>query len=104
MKTHTLLAVETIAAAVLLICCINPAHAGDADVCYQVSPPRIGGMPPVQAHRLTSQTVFDCPRAGKHTLPQLAQEGWSIVAVQPVAIAGGIDWMVVIERTSEPAK
>lgn len=86
--------------AVLWMSSCTPAHAGDADVCYAAQAPRVTPTrtPPVQASELTSKTVFDCPRAGKHTLPELAQEGWSIVTVAPVAAAGGMRWMVVIQK------
>jgi hypothetical protein len=81
----------------------GPAFAGQADVCY--SPAVTGG----QTDRLTSSTVLDCPTAGRHTLPQLAQAGWSIASVQPAVVDYSVDaatqtphsatsWMVVIQR------
>lgn len=71
--------------------------AADADVCYSAPNP---GM----AKPLTSSSTVSCPRAGNHTLPELAEAGWTLVAVQPV-INGLANptrpeaaWMVVIEK------
>jgi hypothetical protein len=81
----------------------GPTFAGQADICY--SPAITGG----QTDRLTSSTVLDCPTAGRHTLPQLAQAGWSIASVQPVVVDYSVDaatqtprsassWMVVLQK------
>ncbi|MHB1992726.1 hypothetical protein [Metallibacterium scheffleri] len=83
-----------------------PAQGGDADVCY--SPSKPDAINP-QANLLTDSTVLSCPRAGKHTLPQLAQAGWSIVSVEPVATSmsvtqGTSAWMVVIEKKKSGAR
>ena len=83
----------------------GPAFAGQADVCY--SPASAGN----QVDRLTSSTVLDCPTAGRHALPQLAQAGWSIVSVQAVVVDYSVDaatqtphsassWMVVVQKES----
>lgn len=100
MKIYSLLPAGTFAMAVLLATSANPAYASDADVCYQAAPshPLPGPMMPAQMSKLTSKTVFDCPRAGTHTLPELAQDGWTIVAVQPVAADGGMKWMAVVQK------
>ncbi|BFI94996.1 MAG: hypothetical protein RSP_05060 [Rhodanobacter sp.] len=73
------------------------ASGGDADVCYSTPSPD-------PANRLSSSTELVCPRAGTHTLPQLAQAGWGIVSVQSV-VASMADpahslnsWMVVIQK------
>lgn len=75
----------------------SAAHGGDADICYSRPSPD-------PANQLTSSTVLACPRAGSHTLPQLAQAGWEIVTVQAV-VASMADpahplnsWMVVIQK------
>ena len=71
------------------------ASGGDADVCYSTPSPD-------PANRLSSTTELMCPRAGTHTLPQLAQAGWTIVNVQVVVASMGNpstnSWMVVIEK------
>ena len=83
----------------------GPTFAGQADICY--SPAITGG----QTDRLTSSTVLDCPTAGRHALPQLAQAGWSIVSVQAVVVDYSVDaatqtphsassWMVVVQKES----
>jgi hypothetical protein len=83
----------------------GPAFAGQADVCY--SPSSASN----EVDRLTSSTVLDCPTAGHHTLPQLAQAGWSIASVQPVTVDYSVDaatqtprsassWMVVVQKES----
>jgi hypothetical protein len=82
----------------------KPVYAGDADVCYQASADALpqkshaATQPFSRSTVLTSKTLFDCPRAGKHTLPELAQDGWSIVAVQPVMTDQAMRWMVVIQK------
>ena len=104
MFTPAIPAVIILGMATLLISSVTSAYAGDADVCYQTSAdtmpqkPR-ASMPPFSRSNVpTSKTLFDCPRAGRHTLPDLAQEGWSIVAVQPVMTNQAMRWMVVIQR------
>lgn len=88
------------AAAVLLT---SPAFAGQADVCYSAP------VPSAQVDKLSNGTALDCPTAGRHTLPQLAEAGWSVVTVQPVVVSydyasdtGGpqsaSSWMVVLQR------
>jgi hypothetical protein len=71
--------------------------AADADVCHSPASPD-------PAYLLTSSTPLKCPRAGTHTLPELAQAGWTLVSVQSVT-AGMADpshpttaWLVVIEK------
>src|SRR4051812_4124601 len=91
--------------AIIGLAVAGPAAAGQADVCY--SPAAAG----TQIDRLTGSTVLDCPTAGRHTLPQLAQAGWTIVTVQSVTVAYSVDaatqaprsadsWMVVVQRES----
>lgn len=82
------------------------ARANDADVCYSPSFPfTAAGSAPADKN-LTDQTEFNCPRAGKKTLPQLAQAGWRIVSVtmievsSPESIPGKFAWVLVIERLS----
>lgn len=90
--------------AILVMSSLAPVYAGDADVCYQTSADALpqkprASMPPVsRSNAPTSKTLFDCPRAGRHTLPELAQEGWSIVTVQPVITDQTMRWMVVIQK------
>ncbi len=82
---------------ILLLTLPALATAADADVCYSK---------PSQdpANLLTSSTKLTCPRAGSHTLPQLAQAGWDIVTVQPVMSSMADlshptnSWMVVIQK------
>lgn len=79
------------------------ATAGQADVCY--SKP----VPSEKADKLTSATTLECPLAGRHTLAQLAEAGWAVASVQPVATDYGVDpatqaphsdvaWMLVIQK------
>ena len=90
--------------AILLMSSLAPVHAGDADICYQTSADALPqkphtSMPPFSRSNVpTSKTLFDCPRAGRHTLPELAQDGWSIVAVQPVMTDQAMRWMVMIQK------
>ena len=75
------------------------ASAADADVCYSTPVPVPG-----PANQLTSSTVLHCPRAGNHTLPQLAQAGWEIVTADPTEPSSAdpmhpmVTWMVVIQK------
>lgn len=81
----------------------GPAFAGQAEACYSAP------VPSAQADKFTNATVLDCPSAGRHTLPQLAEAGWSVVTVQPVVVSynyesgtGGpqsaSSWMVVLQK------
>ncbi|MBN8921879.1 MAG: hypothetical protein BGP10_14550 [Rhodanobacter sp. 68-29] len=79
---------------------IAMAASADADVCYSKPSPDLANL-------LTSSTIFTCPRAGSHTLPQLAQAGWHIVHVEQAAVslapsAPTNAWMVVIEKGTTP--
>lgn len=69
-----------LACASVLIAC--PALAGQADICYG---PEISNLLPSAP---TNSTLFNCPQAGQKTLPQLAQEGWSVVQMLPVTLSG----------------
>lgn len=88
-----------------LIFASSAASAGQADVCYSASAP--GDSP----NKLTASTALDCPSAGRHTLPQLAQAGWSVASVQSVVVDYSPDptthtprsataWMLVIQKGS----
>jgi hypothetical protein len=60
------------------------AFAGQADICYSASQPSLPlPAPPDNA------TVFNCPQAGSHTVPDLATLGWQIVQMSPVTVPGG---------------
>lgn len=104
MRKTTFAFMLPLAIAILLMSSFAPVYAGDADVCYQTSADALSqkphtSMPPFSRSNVpTSKTLFDCPRAGRHTLPELAQEGWSIVAVQPVMTDQAMRWMVVIQK------
>lgn len=79
------------------------AWAGQADVCYSTA------VPSDQVSKLLASTPLDCPVAGRHGLAQLAQAGWSVVAVQSVvteyapdpathAPGSATSWMVVVQK------
>ena len=79
------------------------ALAGQADVCYSVATPN--GL----VDKLTGATPLDCPVAGRHSLAQLAQAGWSVASAQPVTVDYSVDpanqaphssnsWMVIIQK------
>lgn len=85
----------------IALCWAGSAVAADADVCY-TAPMTVTGKP-----GLTSSTVFKCPRAGNHTLPELANNGWGIVDVSVHMFASGpitqmqnrqVVWMAVIQK------
>ena len=93
----------------LLTFVVAPALAGtgSADVCYA---PKVLATEP---DLLASSIVLACPIAGSHTLPELAEAGWSIVAVQPVIADSSVDpktaapvshsaWMIVIQKGVKP--
>lgn len=70
--------------AALALAAASFAHAGQADICYSPSTPSMPlPAPPDNA------TVFNCPQAGSHTLPQLAALGWQIVQMVPSTTPGG---------------
>lgn len=82
---------------------VGPAFAGQADVCYSAP------VPSAQVDKLSNGTALDCPTAGRHTLPQLAEAGWSVVTVQPVVVSYNFEagtgtpqsansWMVVVQK------
>lgn len=104
MHTPAIPTVIILGIATLLISSVTSAYAGDADVCYQTSADALlqkprAPMPPFsRSNAPTSKTLFECPRAGRHTLPELAQDGWSIVAIQPVMTDQAMRWMVVIQK------
>ena len=58
-----------------------PAAAGQADICYSPPTPLGVAAPP------TNATVFACPLAGNHTLPELATLGWSVVQMMPLVVS-----------------
>ena len=80
------------------------AHAApDADICYsKPEPMSMPGRPAPDLALLTSKTILKCPRAGDHTLPEPAQAGWRIIAVEDEATsttsAPAVSYRVVIER------
>lgn len=104
MRKTTLAYMLPFGVAILLTSSLAPVHAGNADVCYQTSAdalpqkPHASTPPFSRSNAPTSKTLFGCPRAGRHTLPELAQDGWSIVAVQPVMTDQVMRWMVVIQK------
>lgn len=80
-----------------------PAFANQAEVCYS------SAVPAGQSDKLTGSTPLDCPVAGRHTLADLAQGGWTVASVQPVVVDYRVDpathspesatsWMVVVQR------
>ena len=71
-----------ITAAVLLVALgmSAQARASDADVCYGPT------TTTQQAKPLDDTTVFKCPRAGSHTLPDLARAGWIVVQVTSAVV------------------
>lgn len=81
----------------------GPASAGQAEVCYSAP------VPSAQVDKFANATVLECPTAGRHTLPQLADAGWSVVTVQPVVVSytyqedtgspqSAGSWMVVLQK------
>ena len=79
------------------------ATAGQADVCY--SKP----LPSDKTDKLTNTTLLECPLAGRLTLTQLAEAGWTVASVQPVTTEYGVDpatqaphsataWMLVVQK------
>ena len=61
---------------------VPAAYAGDADVCYAPSFSPLDNTHPA----LDDSTVFKCPRAGAHTLPELAKDGWIVVQISAVTM------------------
>jgi hypothetical protein len=55
----------------------------------------------VAASQPTNATVFSCPIAGDGTLPQLAERGFRVVKLSPLAVDGGlrIRHQLVVKRT-----
>jgi hypothetical protein len=90
------------AALLAMLVVSGAASAGQADICYS---DRASGA---TADVLTDATPLTCPSAGRHTLPQLAQSGWSVVTVQSVVADYAPDaagqprtsttWMVVVQK------
>ncbi len=89
-----------------LLAWAGAATAGQADVCYS-SPTTTG-----QADKLTASTPLECPQAGRHSLSQLAQAGWTIAAVQPVVVDYSVDpathtptsasaWQVIVQKDAK---
>ena len=58
------------------------AYASDADVCYGPAQSSVTRT----STPLDDTTVFKCPTAGGHTLPELAKAGWIVVQVTAVAV------------------
>ena len=84
----------------------GPAWASQADVCY--STPVSSSAP----DRLTAATALDCPIAGRRSLTQLAQAGWSVASVAPIVTDYTLDpasktpqsmtsWMLVVEKEAK---
>ncbi|MDF3982149.1 hypothetical protein P3W23_09125 [Luteibacter sp. PPL554] len=93
-------------AAFALLALSTAACAGQADVCY--SAPTSTG----QADKLTASTPLECPQAGRRSLSQLAQSGWTIAAVQPVVVDYAVDaathtptsasaWQIVVQKEAK---
>jgi len=80
--------------AALLVTCAQPAAASEAEICYTTPVAFQNSLPP------TNSTIFNCPISGAKTLPQLAAEGWEIVQLSPISVAGGsqISDQLVIQR------
>ncbi|HZR03044.1 MAG TPA: hypothetical protein VFA81_07725 [Burkholderiales bacterium] len=77
--------------------------APDADVCYSAPHPlSMSASKPAQPQHLTAKTTLECPRAGNHTLAELVQAGWRIVAVNDESMSPiptpTMSFRVVIER------
>jgi len=92
-----------LALVVLLATSANAMAAPDADVCYSAPQPlSMSASKPTQPQHLTAKTTLECPRAGNHTLPQLVQAGWRIVAVSDESMSPiptpTMSFRVVIER------
>lgn len=64
--------------ALALLAAVGTASA--SEICY--GPTEAIGARPTEA------TVFACPTAGSHTINQLAQLGWRVVALKPVSLGG----------------
>lgn len=103
-KQATLHRIAAVAAG--LLTCTGAAFAGQADICYSAS------TTTGQADKLTSSTPLECPQAGRHSLSQLAQAGWTIAAVQPVVVDYTVDpathtptsasaWQIVVQKEAK---
>lgn len=58
-------------------------HPAAAEICYSDAQGFDASTPP------TNSTLFNCPRAGRATLPQLAQAGWTLVRLSPLVVSDG---------------
>jgi hypothetical protein len=67
------------------------ASAQQAELCY-------GNAQSASAAPPTNATVFHCPSQGDKTLPQLAQAGWRIVKLTPVASSGGVKDQLLLRQ------
>jgi len=87
----------------LAACLSGTASAGQADICYSEN------TSSSSVNTLTNKSTLACPIAGRHTLPELAQDGWSVASIQSVVAEYSVDpatrtpqssttWMVVIQR------
>jgi hypothetical protein len=75
------------------VCFVSTAQAApQADICYGPTI-EFGVTSPS-----TSSTLFSCPLAGNHTLPQLAALGWIPVQLLPVVVSGGQADQLVIQH------
>lgn len=62
---------------------LSAAGASRAEICYSDSQAFDASTPP------TNATAFNCPSAGRATLPQLAQAGWQVVKLTPLVVTNG---------------
>lgn len=51
------------------------------DICYG-PPVSVAACFTSVCEQTTSATVFACPLAGSHTLPELAAAGWSVISLE----------------------
>lgn len=63
-----------------------------ADICYGPTV-ALGAVAPA-----TDATVFSCPLAGNHTLPELAALGWQVVQLVPLQVPGGMADQLIIQH------
>lgn len=68
-------------AGALTLCVVM--HPASAEICYSDAQAFNASTAP------TNDTAFNCPGAGRATLPQLAQAGWTIVRLSPLVVTDG---------------
>ena len=74
---------RTVLLASMTIGLVAPAAQAvpQADVCYGPTVSQLGNSQPT-----TNATIFTCPQAGNHTIPELAQAGWQVVQMSPISL------------------